>query len=70
MKGRRSKLHIFKFYSVCFSLNITRILKSRRLKWMGSVTCVGCNERVQKFDRKTCREDDLLKDTYGAKILG
>jgi hypothetical protein len=49
MKGRRGKLHIFKFYSVRFPLNIIRIIKSRRLRWMGNVTCMGCNECIKRL---------------------
>jgi hypothetical protein len=56
---------MFKFYSVCFSLNITRIMKSRRLRWMGNVTCMGYNECVKSLVETTAGKRSLEGYTSG-----
>lgn len=50
--GSWRKLHIeaiFKCY-VCYSLNITRILKLRRIRWAGDVAWTGGDDKyVRKY---------------------
>jgi hypothetical protein len=54
------KLHSEKFHILYSSPNIFREIKSRRLKWVGHVTCMGGEECVKGFERQ--KERDHLGD--------
>jgi hypothetical protein len=51
--GSWRKLHNDDLHSLYSSLNIVRVIKSRRIKWVGHVTCYGGGERcLQGFGWK------------------
>jgi hypothetical protein len=39
--GSWRKLHNDELHDLCSSLNIVRVIKSRRMRWVGNVTCMG-----------------------------
>jgi hypothetical protein len=70
--GSWRKLHNDELRSLNSSLNIVRVIKSRRLRWVGHVACmgegrgvymvlVGRPERKRPLGRPRCRWEDNIK---------
>jgi hypothetical protein len=65
------KLHNVELHSLCSSPNIVRVIKSRRMMWMGHLTCVGEGrsvrrvlvraERLRPLERPRCRWEVNIK---------
>jgi hypothetical protein len=66
------KLHNDELYSLYFSPNIVRVIKARRLRWVGHVACMGEGRGVYKaligkpkgkrpLGRPRCRWEDNIK---------
>jgi hypothetical protein len=47
--GVCKRLHNEELYNMYTSVNIIRVTKSRRLRWMGDVACMGDMRNVQNF---------------------
>ena len=58
------RLHNEQLYALCFSPNIIRVIKSRRLRWTGYVAHIGKRRGVQRVLEENVREGDPLKDSY------
>jgi hypothetical protein len=41
LKGRKRKLHNDELHGLYSSPNIVRVIKSRRVRWVGHVACMG-----------------------------
>jgi hypothetical protein len=46
--GSWRKLHKYELHSLYSSPNIVRVIKSRRMKWVGQVACMGEGRSVYK----------------------
>jgi hypothetical protein len=46
--GSWRKLHNDELHSLCSSLNIVRVIKSRRMRWAGRVACMGKGKSVYR----------------------
>ena len=44
MTGEWRRLYNEELYALCSAPNIIRVIKSRRLRWAGHVTCIGRGE--------------------------
>jgi hypothetical protein len=70
--GLWRKLHNDQLHSLYSSLNIVRVIKSRRMRWVGHVAClgegtgvygvlVGRPEGKRALERPRCRWEDNIK---------
>jgi len=59
--GEWRKLHNEEL-NVLFSLNVFRVLKSRRMRWAGHVACMGREEVYSGFWWGNLRERDHVED--------
>jgi len=70
--GSWRKLHKYELHSLYSSPNIVRVIKSRRMKWVGQVACMGEGRSVYKvlvgrpegkrpLERRRCRLEDNTK---------
>jgi hypothetical protein len=70
--GLRRKLHNDEIHSLYSSLNIVRVIKSRRMRWAGHVACMGVGTNVYRvlvrrpkgkrpLGRPRCRWEDNIK---------
>jgi hypothetical protein len=50
--GGQRKLHVEKLCNLYSLLNI-QMIKSKRMKWVGHVACMGKQKNVYNFDKKT-----------------
>jgi hypothetical protein len=62
VKGEWRRLHNEELYAVYFSLNIIRVIKSRRLRWAGHVARMGRGEVHRDFCWGNLREGDHSED--------
>jgi hypothetical protein len=60
--GEWKKLHNKELYALYSSPNIIRLIKSRRLRWAGHVTCMGERRGVYRVQWGNLREGDHLED--------
>jgi hypothetical protein len=60
--GEWRRLHNKELYALYSSLNIIRVIKSRRLRWEGHVACMGRGEVKLGFWWGTLREGEHLED--------
>ena len=72
VKGERKKLHNEELNGMYFPSNIVRVMKSRRIRWVGHVTCMGQGRGVYRvlvrkpegkrpLGRPWCRWEDNIK---------
>jgi hypothetical protein len=54
------KMHSEELHRLCFSPNIIRVIKSRRMRWAGHVACVGERRGVLCSENPT--DGDHLKE--------
>jgi hypothetical protein len=59
--GSWRKLHNDELHSLYYSPNIVRVIKSRRMRWAGHVTCIGDGRGVYRV---------LVGSTEGKRPLG
>jgi hypothetical protein len=63
LTGELRKLHCEELYVLYFTPNIIRVIKSRRMGWVGHVTGVGMSRGEYWVWRKNLKERDHLVDT-------
>jgi hypothetical protein len=60
--GSWRKLHNDELHSLYSSVNIVRVIKSRRMRWAGHVACMGGRERfLQGFGWEAQRQETTGK---------
>ena len=60
--GEWRELHNKDLNDLCFSPNIVRAIKSRRIRWAGHIACVGMRRGVHRVLVGSLRGKDYLED--------
>jgi hypothetical protein len=60
--GEWRRIHKKEIYALYFSVNISLVIKSRRLRWVGSIACKGEGRGAYRFWWRNLREGDHLED--------
>jgi len=60
--GRCRRLHNEELYDLYCLTNVTGVIKSRRMRWMGHVACMGEKRGVHRFRWGNLRERDHLEE--------
>jgi hypothetical protein len=68
--GEWGKLHGEELHNLCSSPNIIRQIKSRRMRWVGHVACMGEERKVYQVLVGMLKERDHLEDQGVAETAG
>jgi hypothetical protein len=65
------RLHNEELHNLYISPNIIRIIKSRRVRWVGHVSCMGATRNAHKIFVRNLKGKDHSEDldSYGGTVL-